>query len=217
MTEQLGFQQVRWDRRTVELDEWPPGARAVVVDRLRQQLLARAGLAGEQDRRRPARYDPRRLRQRLLHPATFTHDAREVEISPFRLGQLGTRLLTARRLRPSPHVVTQAFGFFGQDEVVVGTSTHDLHRQAMIRPRAHDHGWPRGHGPRISHAIGGPVLDTRTREDQGDARRGPAQVPHHLQLQPDRRAELPVVLREGVHFGKHQQTASHNLLNPASN
>ena len=55
VTEQLALEQLRRDRGHVDGDERPAGARAQAVDRAREQLLARPGLAGDEDRQGRAR------------------------------------------------------------------------------------------------------------------------------------------------------------------
>ena len=50
MSEQLAFEQMLGNRRAIDNDKRPPGARAVVVDRAGDDFLASAALAEQQDR-----------------------------------------------------------------------------------------------------------------------------------------------------------------------
>ena len=74
VAEQLRFEQVFRDRRAVDGDERAVGPRAEHVQRAREQLLARAALAFDQDRRVVGgRRAVQRLRD-LLQPRIFTDD-----------------------------------------------------------------------------------------------------------------------------------------------
>src|SRR5678815_4391417 len=50
VAEQLALEQVLWNRPAVDRDEWLAVAGRAVVDLARDQLLAGAGLAGDQHR-----------------------------------------------------------------------------------------------------------------------------------------------------------------------
>src|SRR5579862_531897 len=76
--EQFAFQEIFGNRRAVERDEGPLGARAVVVNRLGNQLFARAALAGDQNRRLQWR-DHRYGAQRRLHLGGTADDVFEAE------------------------------------------------------------------------------------------------------------------------------------------
>ncbi len=105
MAEQLRLEKVGRDRRAVELYERPLAPRTVVVNRLGEELLSGAGFARQQDRGCAPRDDARRSLERLSHRAALADDAREIEVAPLRLRQLGPRLLAARCLGPALHVV----------------------------------------------------------------------------------------------------------------
>ena len=72
VAEQLGLEQVLGDRRAVDRDERPVGARAERVQRAREQLLAGAALAFEQHRR----VGRRRAVQRQRHLLQRRHRRR---------------------------------------------------------------------------------------------------------------------------------------------
>ena len=66
VAEQLGLDQARRERRAVERDERPVGARADAMDRAREQLLAGAALADDQHGRIRGR-DAIDHREQLAH------------------------------------------------------------------------------------------------------------------------------------------------------
>jgi hypothetical protein len=57
VSEQLALEQARGDGGAVDLDEGPVAAPAGIVDGAGSQLLSRAGLAQEEDRRVSGRHD----------------------------------------------------------------------------------------------------------------------------------------------------------------
>ncbi len=78
VTEQLGLGQALGNRRRVERDEGLVPARAVVVNRPRNELLARAGLALDQDRA-VHRRDELEGREDMVHRRAAADDAIEAE------------------------------------------------------------------------------------------------------------------------------------------
>ncbi len=79
VTEQLGFEDARCQRGAVDAHERARFARAVDVDRARDHLLAGAGLAAQQDRRRRLR-DLLDAREHLAQRRRFADDGAEVEL-----------------------------------------------------------------------------------------------------------------------------------------
>src|SRR4051812_41304543 len=71
MAEQLAFQNVLAQRRTIERHKWPLLPRAVLMNRLRDQFLACSGVALNQPRRIRWR-DPLQLRDHILHLRAVT-------------------------------------------------------------------------------------------------------------------------------------------------
>src|SRR5204862_3799730 len=78
VTEQLALDQLRRNRRAVELHERPVGASAVLVDRARDELLAGAVLPGDEHAAR-ARRGLRDLVEDEPHRAALAHH-REVAL-----------------------------------------------------------------------------------------------------------------------------------------
>src|SRR5213079_1385492 len=72
VAEQLRFDQLRGDRRAVDADERPLAPRAALVDRARDELLARAGLA-KAAHTRLGRRDAVHLRHDALHRLARPH------------------------------------------------------------------------------------------------------------------------------------------------
>ena len=123
VAEQLGFEQVLRDRRGVDRDERPRRARAVPVQRARDQLLAGARFAGDQHRRvatatagrwrgtppaspapgRASRATSRGRLARGLAAQAFARRARRISVDRLvdveRLGQIFERAALERRDR----------------------------------------------------------------------------------------------------------------------
>ena len=76
VAEDLGFEQVLWNRAAVERDEPLPAPRAGVMNRARDDFLAGAGLASDQNRARRARDGLERLKQ-IAHRPAAADDALE--------------------------------------------------------------------------------------------------------------------------------------------
>ncbi len=72
--EQFRLQQFRSDRGGVERDEWPARPRAVLMQRVCDELLARAGLAGHEHGQARAR-QPADRAEHLLHCRRLAEDA----------------------------------------------------------------------------------------------------------------------------------------------
>ena len=70
--EQLALDQVGRDRAAIEDDERPAGARAGFVDRVRKDVLARAGLAAQGQRHLAGR-QPAKKREHLVHRGGHRH------------------------------------------------------------------------------------------------------------------------------------------------
>ena len=79
VAEQLGLEQALGDRRAVDLDQRPLALGAAGVDGAGDQLLAGAGLAGDQRRALGLR-DQAGGAHRLLHQAAAADDAVVVEV-----------------------------------------------------------------------------------------------------------------------------------------
>ncbi len=77
VAEQLAFQQSGGNRRAVQLDEGPLAPAAQIVDRAGDQLLARAGLAQDQNRRIGRRHR-RHLLQHALKGRALADDLAEI-------------------------------------------------------------------------------------------------------------------------------------------
>ena len=74
MAEQLGLEELRSDRGSIERDERTIGARAVPMKRARDELLARARFAGNQHGKTRAR-EPADRAENLLHRGRLPEDA----------------------------------------------------------------------------------------------------------------------------------------------
>ena len=66
VAEELGFDDLARNRAAVQGDERAPAARRVVVKRVRDELLSRAGLAHDEDGRLRGR-DDAEAREEFLH------------------------------------------------------------------------------------------------------------------------------------------------------
>ena len=99
VAEELALHEPRRDRAAVDLHQWPRAAHAQVVDGPRDQLLAGAGLAGDQDGGVGRRdlLDPAQHRQQRLAAA---HHLGEVVLAVDLLLQVGVLVLQPRRQRP---------------------------------------------------------------------------------------------------------------------
>ena len=116
----------------VERDEGLAGARAVLVQRARDQLLAGAGLAGDQHRDARARQAADGA-EHLLHgrrPAEQLRDARRA--APRR------RRRAAAPLRGAPHQRHRLVDVEGLGQILERAALVGRHRAAQIRVRGHD-------------------------------------------------------------------------------
>src|SRR5664280_3557930 len=106
--EQLGFDDLARDGPAVEGHERAPPARRVVMERVRDELFARAGLADDEDGRLRRR-DHAEAREKLLHRLADAENRLEAEALVEALAEILdlARLTRAaeRRLRPQAQVV----------------------------------------------------------------------------------------------------------------
>ena len=139
VAEQLALEQRLGQRGAVQLHERALGARAALVDRGRDQLLAGAALAGDQHagaRRR----DLRDGLEHLLHRRGVADDVREAVL-------LGQPLAQLARLRAQPALLQLALDHDGQlvdvdrlGQVVGGARAHGRDRGLDRAERGHhDH------------------------------------------------------------------------------
>ena len=138
VAEELRLQQLRGDRRGVERDERPRGARAVVVQRAGHELLAGARLAGDEHRRRGTRQPPDGA-EHLLHRRRLAEQVRAPTFG-VRFGARPTEALR-RAAHQLDHLVDiegfrqilEGAAFVGGDRVVeVGVGGH--HDDRQLRP-----------------------------------------------------------------------------------
>ena len=137
VAEELALEERLGDRRAVEGDETRGGARTQVVDRARDDLLAGAALAGDQDRglrggdlvdQAVKLEHPRGLADELLEPAAADHLAPQEQY-----------LLAHRRPLQSLHDDRrEAFGLDRLDEVVVDAAPRRLDRAVDRAVRGQD-------------------------------------------------------------------------------
>ena len=120
VAEQLALQQVERDGRAVELDEGAPAARAELVDRPRDQLLAGARLAQEQHRGIGRRHALDLLERPLQGPAG-PDDLREPRVV--------ARSIAVARCRYSSH------GDLRRGSAPFGFSTRDPLARSPATPR----------------------------------------------------------------------------------
>ena len=111
--EQLRFQQVVRQRRAVQLEQRPAGARRVVVDGAGDQLLAGAGFAPHQHRGVPLRHLPHLL-EHPLHRLAVADHAVEAVLAAHRAPQAvalgGQRAALAFRLAGGLHAAGDQVG-----------------------------------------------------------------------------------------------------------
>ena len=164
MAEELALEQILGDRRAVHLDEGRFAPRAVVVDRARDELLARPRLPGDEHRDAPVRDDARGAVERGAQRRTVAQDLVEAVLPAFRFREGGAVFgrLEARGALAEPgahHVLVLrqrevlrragAGERRGEPVVRVGADRHELHRaaghlahrglQALLHPAArHD-------------------------------------------------------------------------------
>src|SRR6185437_4148533 len=101
------------NRRAIDLDEGMRRARAAVVDRAGQELLAGARLAADQDGDVPVRRHPGPLIQRLAKGGAPAEDGLEPHRGALRLGE-------ARGLAPALRFAGLALERPAQDIEIVG-------------------------------------------------------------------------------------------------
>ena len=136
VAEQLGFEQVRGERRRVQRDERLVRARAVTMQRACDELLAGAGFAGDQHRHARARQAAdgakhflhrRRLAEHFRNAARF---ARRLSSTRTRLlsgaAHQIDRLIDVERLR---QIFERAALIRGDGAVEIGMRGHDDDRQ----------------------------------------------------------------------------------------
>ena len=75
MAEQLAFQQILRHRAAIDRNKWRLGARAVLINRARDQFLSRARFTANQDRHRLGRHTANLLAH-FLHRATHADERR---------------------------------------------------------------------------------------------------------------------------------------------
>ncbi|MNZ62863.1 hypothetical protein D3C78_809970 [compost metagenome] len=143
MAEQLRFQQMGGNRRTVDLDERAVAARAVVMQRAGDQLLAGAGFAIDQhDRQVHVGHVAFRL-QHLAHHGLQRHDRRRLADQRIQPGPPGIAAAIERQ------AVLQLLGFEGLVDQQLEFGQH--HRLGQVIERA---GLHRLHGA-LHVAVGG--------------------------------------------------------------
>ena len=130
VSEQLRLEQIRGDRSRVERDEGTLGARAVLVQRPGDELLAGARLPGDEHR-------DARARQAADGAEHLLHRGRRAEElgHPWRPARVGPRLLTCAR--GAAHERDRLVDVEGLRQVLEGAALVGRHRIRQIRVRGH--------------------------------------------------------------------------------
>src|SRR5258706_15449121 len=141
VAEELAFQQRLGNRAAVDRDEGLVGARARAVDRAREELLAAAAFALDEDAR-VARGDALGFREEVLHQRGTRDDVLAPQLADARLLRGAAAVQRERAL----HVVQELFGVVGLGQVAehaalggrdrVGDRAvrgEDDHRQSRVR------------------------------------------------------------------------------------
>jgi hypothetical protein len=185
VAEQLGFEQVLRDRRGVDRDERPRGARAVLVQRVGDELLARARLAGD-EHGDDALAEAADGAEHVLHGRRLAEDLRDL-----RHGRLDLSLVQAL-LDGAPDQVDRLGHVEGLGQVVEGAALEGADRAVEVRVGGHDD----------DRQVAMPRLDLR---EQLDARAsGHADVgDEHLRL---------LVLERREHVARVREAADGELL-----
>ncbi len=212
VAEQLGFQQVRRERRAVDLHERRGRPGAVVVDRLGQQLLARPRLARQQHRRRAPGDDPRRDPDRLLEPVALADESGEVVLPALLLGQPPGPGVGPRRFRPVQHPGPEPLQVCGQREELGGARPDRLDREPVTRRGAHHRHGAGARRRQLRQPLRRGALLARHHQQERARlaqRRQSVDVRRRFQTQVHRRRQLRPDVGEGLHCLQHRQYRLH--------
>jgi hypothetical protein len=137
VSEQLGFEQLRRNRRRVERDEWLALPRAVLVQRAGHQLLAGARFAGDEYRHARTRETSDRAKH-LLHRRRLAQQLGD-------LRRLRRRILAAARgLTRTAHQLDGLVDVERLRQILEGAAFIRRHRARQIRMRGHHDDRQRG-------------------------------------------------------------------------
>src|SRR5256885_15304182 len=118
MTEQLALEQWGGEGGTVDFDERCRGARAAVMQGAREQLLAGAGFAGDQDRGVAVRHDAGCTFQSGPEGLALAHDIAERMRLGFQVRQGGAAQSGLSALHGGSQYISKPVTVLGQGAVV---------------------------------------------------------------------------------------------------
>ena len=132
MAEQLALQQVLRDCRAIHVHERRFAARSVVVDRARQQLLARTRLSGDEHGDGGTRNDARRAVESGDQSGTVAEDAVKVQLGALTGSEGGGIGIGLQSIRALAEPRRQQRQILRQGEILVGAGPHQRRHHAVI-------------------------------------------------------------------------------------
>ena len=137
VAKQFALEQRFDNRRAIDGDESALAPRPETMERLGDQLLARAGFSGDQHRSRVRRETPHRIEQ-LLHARTSTDQAIELEL-PRDVGvDAQQRLASLDALADGDQQLAETFEIEGLCDVVECAGLDRLDRRIHARRASHE-------------------------------------------------------------------------------